>query len=268
MRQLYVFGTGHALVTKLYNSCFAIREQNFFLILDAGGGNGILSAMDAMNVPCDAIRALFVTHTHTDHLLGSVWIIRRIGEAILAGAYSGIFTIYGHDELLSGLQAICKITISQKIQAFFHRQIRFLPVSNGESLTSPIGMLTFFDTGCPTVCQFGCRLQFSDGQTLLYLGDDPIRPCAQSYVRGADWLIGEALCLESERDIHRPDLSFHSTVKETCLNAQRLGVRHLILCHTEDTHGFQREALYLKEGHQFFHGILFVPSDRTILTLA
>ena len=129
-------------------------------------------------------------------------------------------------------------------------------------------MLTFFDTGCPTVRQFGCRLQFSDGQTLLYLGDDPVRPCAQSYVRGADWLIGEALCLESERDIHRPDLSFHSTVKETCLNAQRLGVRHLILCHTEDTHGFQREALYLKEGHQFFHGILFVPSDRTILTLA
>ena len=121
MRQLYVFGTGHALVTKLYNSCFGIREQDFFLILDAGGGNGILSAMDAMNVPCDAIRALFVTHTHTDHLLGSVWIIRRIGEAILAGAYSGIFTIYGHDELLSGLQAICKITISQKIQAFFHR---------------------------------------------------------------------------------------------------------------------------------------------------
>ena len=82
MRQLYVFGTGHALVTKLYNSCFGIREQDFFLILDAGGGNGILSAMDAMNVPCDAIRALFVTHTHTDHLLGSVWIIRRIGEAI------------------------------------------------------------------------------------------------------------------------------------------------------------------------------------------
>ena len=106
MRQLYVFGTGHALVTKLYNSCFGIREQDFFLILDAGGGNGILSAMDAMNVPCDAIRALFVTHTHTDHLLGSVWIIRRIGEAILAGAYSGIFTIYGHDELLSGLQAM------------------------------------------------------------------------------------------------------------------------------------------------------------------
>ena len=72
MRQLYVFGTGHALVTKLYNSCFGIREQDFFLILDAGGGNGILSAMDAMNVPCDAIRSLFFTHTHTPAVLPSM----------------------------------------------------------------------------------------------------------------------------------------------------------------------------------------------------
>ena len=81
MRQLYVFGTGHALVTKLYNSCFGIREQDFFLILDAGGGNGILSAMDAMNVPCDAIRALFVTHTHTDHFGKEFEFVFEIGEA-------------------------------------------------------------------------------------------------------------------------------------------------------------------------------------------
>ena len=267
MRQLYVFGTGHALVTRLYNSCFAVQEDGRFLLLDAGGGNGILSAFEAMRVPTPALDAMFLTHAHTDHLLGAVWVIRLIGEAVLEGAFPGVFTVYAHEALIDGLRTICRITISQKIQALFDRQIRFHPATDGETCQTPLGALTFFDTGCPTVRQFGCRLRFSDGQTLVYLGDDPIHPCTESYVFRADWLIGEALCLESERTIHRPDISFHSTVKEACENAERLGVRRLILCHTEDTHGPQREPLYLSEGHRYFSGPLFMPDDRTILPL-
>ena len=267
MRQLYVFGTGHALVTRLYNSCFAVQENQRFLLLDAGGGNGILNAMEAMHVPCAALDSLFVTHSHTDHLLGAVWVIRLVGESIINGSYPGVFTIYAHPELLDGLRTICAITISQKLQRLFQQQICFLPVSDGQTCQTPLGALTFFDTGCPTVRQFGCRLRFADGQTLVYLGDDPVHPCAEPYVRNADWFLAEALCLDTERQLHRPDLSYHSTVKEACENAARLGVRRLVLCHTEDTHGPQREALYLAEGRRSFPGPLYMPEDRTTLPL-
>lgn len=39
MEQLYVFGTGNAAVIHYYNTCFAIRSEDRFFMVDAGGGN-------------------------------------------------------------------------------------------------------------------------------------------------------------------------------------------------------------------------------------
>ena len=41
MEQLYVFGTGNAAVIHYYNTCFAIRNEDRFFMVDAGGGNTI-----------------------------------------------------------------------------------------------------------------------------------------------------------------------------------------------------------------------------------
>ena len=38
-----------------------------------------------MEVPLDAIHHIFVTHEHSDHILGIVWMVRMIGSRILAG---------------------------------------------------------------------------------------------------------------------------------------------------------------------------------------
>ena len=43
---LYVFGTGNATVTNLYNTCFALRDGDEYFMVDAGGGNGILKILD------------------------------------------------------------------------------------------------------------------------------------------------------------------------------------------------------------------------------
>ena len=73
---LYVFGTGNAAVTNLYNTCFALRDSDEYFMVDAGGGNGILKILDNMQVPVHRIHHIFVTHEHTDHILGIVWMIR------------------------------------------------------------------------------------------------------------------------------------------------------------------------------------------------
>ena len=80
MEQLYVFGTGNAAVSKCYNTCFAIRMQDEYFMVDAGGGNGILRILENMDVPLTAIHHLFVTHEHTDHILGVVWMVRMIDK--------------------------------------------------------------------------------------------------------------------------------------------------------------------------------------------
>ena len=40
---LIILGTGNATVTKCYNTCFALRNGQKYFLVDAGGGNGILS---------------------------------------------------------------------------------------------------------------------------------------------------------------------------------------------------------------------------------
>ena len=43
MEQLIVLGTGNAVVTKCFNTCFALRKDDQYWLVDTGGGNGILS---------------------------------------------------------------------------------------------------------------------------------------------------------------------------------------------------------------------------------
>ena len=46
MEKLIVLGTGNASVTHCFNTCFALRHGDEYLLVDAGGGNGILAALE------------------------------------------------------------------------------------------------------------------------------------------------------------------------------------------------------------------------------
>ena len=72
-----MLGTGNALATRCYNTCFALHSAaGCVLLVDAGGGNGILSQLERAGLRKEEIHDLFVTHAHTDHLLGAIWIVR------------------------------------------------------------------------------------------------------------------------------------------------------------------------------------------------
>ena len=70
MEELYVFGTGNAQATRCYNTCFAIKDGDEYFMVDAGGGNGILRILEDMDVDLCHIHNIFVTHEHTDHIMG------------------------------------------------------------------------------------------------------------------------------------------------------------------------------------------------------
>ena len=59
--------------TALALSCIASAELCCWV--DAGGGNGILTQLERAQIRREDIRDLFVTHAHTDHLLGCVWMM-------------------------------------------------------------------------------------------------------------------------------------------------------------------------------------------------
>ena len=103
-----MLGTGNAMVTRCYNTCFVLRNQEDCLLVDAGGGNGILAQMEKAGIPFENVHAMFVSHGHTDHVLGVIWIVRKISAMMKSGTYEGDFVIYCHTELADMIRSLQK----------------------------------------------------------------------------------------------------------------------------------------------------------------
>lgn len=48
--QITMLGTGNATVSQIYNTCFLLQTSSTLLLVDAGGGNGILSQLKKVNI--------------------------------------------------------------------------------------------------------------------------------------------------------------------------------------------------------------------------
>ena len=80
-------------------------------------------------------------------------------------------------------------------------------------------------------------------------------------------MLHEAFCLYSQADVFDPYEKHHSTVKDACELAQRLGVKNLLLYHTEDSNLSNRSALYREEGEKYYRGALWIPNDLEVIEL-
>ena len=145
MEELYVFGTGNAQATHCYNTCFAIKDGDEFFMVDAGGGNGILGILEKMNVDMAHIHHIFVTHEHTDHILGIVWMVRMIATAMKKGKYEGELRIYCHPGLADTISTLCRLTLQGKFYKMIGEQIFLIPVEDGETVSILDYDVTFFD---------------------------------------------------------------------------------------------------------------------------
>ena len=52
-----ILGTGNALATRCYNTCFTLHSKEKVLLVDAGGGNGILTQLERAGI-CDMMRVV------------------------------------------------------------------------------------------------------------------------------------------------------------------------------------------------------------------
>ena len=266
---MYVLGTGNANAVNCYNTCFALRDplDGEFILVDAGGGNGILRILRDMEVPLTSIHHILVTHEHTDHILGIVWIIRMIAASMKQQTYTGNLRIYGHKELLDKIRTICSLTVQGKFCALFDDRIHFVGVEDGESRKIHRYDVTFFDIHSKKAKQFGFALTLHNHRRLVCLGDEPYHPLCEPYALGADWLLSEAFCLYADRDRFKPYEKSHSTAMDAARQAQELGVGNLVLWHTEDSDLLHRKSRYTQEASECFKGNIFVPDDGEIIPL-
>lgn len=265
--KLTLLGTGNALVTECYNTCYILSSEEGHLLVDGGGGNMILIRLKQAGIEPKDIHHIIVTHKHIDHLMGIIWIMRVICQNMNAGIYEGEAFIYAHAELTDMLQKLAKMLLNKKESRRIGERLHLVPVQDGEKRMILGHIYTFFDIGSSKAMQYGYTLDLGRGRRLTCFGDEPCQKQKESYARGSTWLFHEAFCLDGQAEIFHPYEKHHSTVKDACCLAERLGVENLLLYHTEDKNIRHRRELYEAEGSQYFRGKLWVPEDLDVIEL-
>ena len=265
--ELIMLGTGNAMCTRCYNTCFFLRTPAGVLLVDGGGGNGIFRQLRRAHIAVEQLRHIFVTHCHVDHILGIVWLIRKISPLIHKGRFTPPLTIYCHDEAAHALRMMCRMMMPEKIHSALDQTVLLRELADGESVVFDDMTLTAFDIHSTKIKQFGFRATLPDGQQLVCLGDEPCNPLCEPWVRNCDWLLCEAFCLHRDQRQFNPYEKHHSTALDAGRVAQQLQARNLVLYHTEDTHLATRRPDYTAEAAQHFTGHIHVPDDLETISL-
>lgn len=259
--RLIMLGTGHAMVTKCYNTCFVLETENSRLLVDAGGGNQILAQLEKVHIDITSIHFMFVTHSHTDHVLGVIWVIRKIATLMKQGKYEGNFTIFCHDECKNTILSLCELTLMKKQLGLIGERIFLDEIIDGDDLELPDMDLCCFDIHSNKKKQFGFQARLLTGKIITCLGDEPYHDCCESYMEDADWLMCESFCMYEDRERFKPYEKFHSTVKDAAEIANQFKIPNLVLYHTEDTNIAERKRLYTDEAKKYYMGNVYVPID-------
>lgn len=263
--RIIMLGTGNALVTRCYNTCFLLQTAQGMLLVDAGGGNGILSQLEKARISLSDIHDMFITHAHTDHLLGAVWIVRMVMQGMKNKKYEGCFTIHSHPKVLNVLEWICRMTLPPKNLAYLGSSVLLHELKDQDRFQVKDMSLQCFDILSTKEKQFGFRALLPGGTSLVCLGDEPYNESNRRYVENADWLMCEAFCLYKDRAIFKPYEKNHSTALDAGSLAEKLNVKNLLLYHTEDRHLATRKKDYTEEAQRCFKGKVFVPDDLEII---
>ena len=265
--KLTMLGTGNALVTKCYNTCFTIHTPQTMLLVDAGGGNGILAQLEKAEIKLGDVHHVFITHAHTDHIIGVLWVLRIFIQYALRGMVDSQLHIYGHDKSLLVLRTMIELMLPAKLQKQIGTIVLLHEIKDGDSLSLEDFNLTCFDILSTKEKQFGFLAVLPDGKRLCCLGDEPYNPANEQYAKDADWLLAESFCLYAHRDIFKPYEKSHVTVKDAAEQAEALGVKNLVIYHTEDKNIDRRKELYTAEAKAHYNGNVFVPEDLETIIL-
>lgn len=260
-----MLGTGNATVTQCYNTCFVLQISTTRLLVDAGGGNGVLGQLKKVGISIADIHHLFVTHAHTDHVLGVVWVVRMVAQC---KGYEGKLHVYSHDKVIHVVTTIIDMILAKKQLAKVAERVVFHELKDGDAFEVGDMRLTCFDIHSTKEKQFGFRAELPNRLVLACLGDEPYNSLNRPYVENVDWMMCEAFCLYADRDIFKPYEKCHSTALDAGKLAAELGVKNLVLYHTEEKTLATRRETYTKEAAENFKGKIVVPDDLEEIVIA
>lgn len=260
MEKIIMLGTGNGGTLDLYNTCFTIQNEDGNFLVDTGGSIEIIKRLNQVDIDYKNIRHIFISHTHTDHILGLFWLFKKIGTHAKHGEITGKINIYCNDVVFEAIKDVAKHILAEKLMNVVYSIVDFKILNDNDKFNINGIEYTFFDIHAKGTKQFGFECVLNN-KRLVFLGDETCNSVLYDRVKNADYVMHEAFCLDSEESIFHAYEKNHSTTKSVSEVMNELNVENLILYHTEESHKEMRKNLYTSEAQKYFNGKIIVPDD-------
>ena len=265
MEKIIMLGTGHGFVWNLFNTCFVLENNGENLLVDTGGGIEIVRNLEKTGYKLTDIHNIFISHCHTDHILGLMWIFKKMSGMFVKG-FDKKINIYCNPNVKEAIEKLYTSVLPEQKVIAIRENVNIYTLKDEETLKIAGKELTFFDAHASKNELYGFETVLENGKRLVFLGDETCNPILYERIKNADYVMHEAFCLDAEEPIFKPYEKHHSTVKSVCIEMNNLNIKNLILYHTEDTHTNKKE-LYTNEAKQYFKNNVIVPNDLEIINL-
>jgi ribonuclease Z len=273
-------GTGGGAHTTRCHAAIALGVgPQRVLLLDTAGGFEVVAGLKGAEIDLLAVTRIFLSHRHSDHLLGLEPLLLHIGlEAMWSRRPAGEVRVYGEARVLAAAKAILDAVASSAPQLIADAggRLEWEPLVAERSVALwPDVRLTPFpsdhvpDDGSNLGCtvDLDAELVAAGGREtpfrLAYSGDTRPTTALVRAAAGADVLIHEAGGLDvKQAPVSRAG---HSTAGEAARQAVAAGARRLYLFHVPSDAAVPD---LLSEARGAFPGPVDVPADGEVHTLS
>ena len=259
-----MLGTGNGGTMNLYNTCFTIQNELGVFLIDTGGSIEIIKRLRQANIKLEEIKNIFISHSHTDHILGLIWMFKKMSRMAMHGEIKEKINVYCNDVVYEAIKGVSDYVLPSTLMKSIYSITNFVILNDGDKHTINGVEYQFFDILAKGTKQFGFECLLEENR-FLFLGDETLNENLYDRVLDADYVTHEAFCLDQEESIFHAYEKNHSTALSVAQTMNKLGVKNLILYHTEESHEENRKQLYTEEAKQVFSGNVFVPDDLEVI---
>lgn len=264
--QVTLLGTGTPQpIMERFGASILVQAGSETLLFDAG--RGCLQRLRQINISYDKINALFLTHLHSDHIVGipdlwlTGWLVSKRSKPL------NVFGPMGTGEMLKDLRKAFAFDIRMRIEddkrveegsEFLVKEIQqgVIYEKNG------VKVIAFEVDHYPVVPAFGYRIEYN-GHSVVLSGDTRYSENVIRYAKGADLLIHEVAIAPdtlSKSDPQYNILMHHTTPEQAAQVFNAVHPKLAAYSHIVKIHGLTEEDI-MKKTKATYQGPLVMGED-------